>query len=118
MKTRMMLLSLVIVMATSVFALKLSYDKSALFFVSIQNKSEVALIQKNIEAQKGVKNVIVDLRRQNVKVVFDSRDNDLDGLKKAFEDMNKPVKKIEVADPKASSGIKADNPAVRNDTRR
>ena len=48
-------------------------------------------IMKNIAWEKGVKDLICDLKTKTVTVVYDTRKTDLDTLLKAFEKIGKPA---------------------------
>ena len=47
---------------------------------------------KNIAWEKGVKDIICDLEKKTVTVVYDTRKTDIDTLLKAFERIGKPAK--------------------------
>lgn len=46
-------------------------------------------IMKNIAWEKGVKNLVCDLRKKTVTVTYDTRKTDLETLLKAFEKIGK-----------------------------
>jgi len=48
-------------------------------------------IMKNIAFEKGVKDIICDLKSKTVKVVFDASKTDLETLLQAFERIKKPA---------------------------
>ncbi len=48
-------------------------------------------IMKNIAFEKGVKNLVCDLKTKTVTVTYDTRKTDLETLLKAFEKIGKPA---------------------------
>ncbi|MGN0227885.1 MAG: heavy-metal-associated domain-containing protein [Paludibacteraceae bacterium] len=52
-------------------------------------------IMKNIAWEKGVKDIVCDLKTKTVKVTYDPRKTDVEKLLKAFEKIGKPAKVIE-----------------------
>lgn len=52
-------------------------------------------IMKNIAWEKGVKDIVCDLKTKTVTVTFDTRKTDLDTLLKAFERIGKPAQLTE-----------------------
>lgn len=48
-------------------------------------------IMKNIAWEKGVKDLVCDLRKKTVTVTYDTRKTDLETLLKAFERIGKPA---------------------------
>lgn len=58
-------------------------------------------IMKNIAWEKGVKDLICDLKTKTVTVVYDTRKTDLDTLLKAFEKIGKPATVDSVSCPGA-----------------
>ena len=52
-------------------------------------------IMKNIAWEKGVKDIVCDLKTKTVKVTYDPRKTDVEKLLKAFEKIGKPAKIIE-----------------------
>ncbi len=48
-------------------------------------------IMKNIAWEKGVKDLVCDLRKKTVTVTYDTRKTDLETLLKAFEKIGKPA---------------------------
>ena len=55
-------------------------------------------IMKNIAWEKGVKDIVCDLKTKTVTVTFDTRKTDLDTLLKAFERIGKPAKVSDQSD--------------------
>ena len=52
-------------------------------------------IMKNIAFEKGVKDLVCDLKTKTVTVTYDTRKTDLDTLLKAFEKIGKPATVVE-----------------------
>lgn len=52
-------------------------------------------IMKNIAWEKGVKDIVCDLKTKTVTLTFDTRKTDLDTLLKAFERIGKPAQLTE-----------------------
>ena len=97
MKLKTILLSLLLIIGMGVIAApKENVKKTAVFYVSIHCQGCVDNIEKNIPFEAGVKDLVVDTKRQSVKVVYDSRKTDIEKLKKAFEKIGKPVSKVVV----------------------
>ena len=48
-------------------------------------------IMKNIAWEKGVKDLVCDLRKKTVTVTYDTRKTDLETLRKAFEKIGQPA---------------------------
>ena len=49
-------------------------------------------IMKNIAFEKGVKDIVCDLKKKTVTVTYDANKTDVPTLLKAFEKINKPAK--------------------------
>ena len=62
-------------------------------------------IMKNIAFEKGVKDIVCDLKTKTVTVTYDANKTDVPTLLKAFEKIHKPatVKEVESQEPKAKS---------------
>lgn len=62
-------------------------------------------VMKNIAFEKGVKDLVCDLKTKTVTVTYDTTKTDLQTLLKAFEKIHKPakVKEPESQEPKAKS---------------
>lgn len=58
-------------------------------------------IMKNIAFEKGVKDIVCDLKSKTVTVTFNPDKTDVPALLKAFEKIGKPAKVIEQQKPKA-----------------
>jgi len=58
-------------------------------------------IMKNIAFEKGVKDIICDLKTKTVKVTFDTRKTDVETLLKAFERIKKPATVLDDGKQKA-----------------
>ena len=52
-------------------------------------------IMKNIAWEKGVKDIVCDLKTKTVKDTYDPRKTDVEKLLKAFEKIGKPAKVVE-----------------------
>lgn len=57
-------------------------------------------IMKNIAFEKGVKDIICDLKTKTVKVTFDTRKTDVETLLKAFERIKKPATVLDSGEQK------------------
>jgi copper chaperone CopZ len=51
-------------------------------------------IMKNIAFEKGVKDIICDLKKKTVTVTYDANKTDIPTLLKAFEKIGKPAKQV------------------------
>ncbi|MBQ2067724.1 MAG: cation transporter [Paludibacteraceae bacterium] len=56
-------------------------------------------IMKNIAFEKGVKDIVCDLKTKTVKVTYDKTKTDLETLLKAFHKIGKPVSDVKVEEP-------------------
>ena len=52
-------------------------------------------IMKNIAFEKGVKDIVCDLKTKTVTVTYDTRKTDLQTLLKAFDKIKKPAKPLQ-----------------------
>ena len=57
-------------------------------------------IMKNIAFEKGVKDIVCDLKGKTVTVTYDANKTDVPTLQKAFEKINKPATVKEQPQPK------------------
>ena len=72
-------------------------------------------VMKNIAFEKGVKDLVCDLKTKTVTVTFDANKTDLETLLKAFDKIGKPAKvkesKVESGESKVESEPDADTGA-------
>ena len=62
-------------------------------------------IMKNIAWEKGVKDIVCDLRSKTVTVTYDTRKTDVQALLAAFERIDKPAKVVQENRRKEDGGI-------------
>lgn len=60
-------------------------------------------VMKNIAFEKGVKDIVCDLKTKTVTVTYDANKTDLDTLLKAFERIGKPAKEVKPEDKEPQS---------------
>ena len=58
-------------------------------------------IMKNIAFEKGVKDIVCDLKTKTVTVKYDKNKNTLENLLKAFERIGKPAKVVQIVEREA-----------------
>ena len=73
-------------------ATKTSYKQTVVLSCDLHCQGCCDKIMKNIAWEKGVKDIICDLEKKTVTVVYDTRKTDIDTLLKAFERIGKPAK--------------------------
>ena len=61
-------------------------------------------IMKNIAFEKGVKDIVCDLKTKTVTVTYDANKTDVPTLLKAFDKINKPATVLDAPAPDSSSG--------------
>ena len=71
---------------------KQSYKQTVVLTCELHCQACCDKIMKNIAWEKGVKDLVCDLKNQTVTVTYDSRKTDLETLLKAFEKIGKPAK--------------------------
>lgn len=69
-------------------------------------------IMKNIAFEKGVKDIVCDLKTKTVTVTFDANKTDLETLLKAFEKINKPAT-IKQEEPSPKQEVDAETSATQ-----
>jgi len=62
-------------------------------------------VMKNIAFEKGVKDIVCDLKTKTVTVTYDANKTDLDTLLKAFERIGKPAKELKKEDKEAQKDV-------------
>lgn len=62
-------------------------------------------VMKNIAFEKGVKDIVCDLKTKTVTVTYDADKTDLDTLLKAFERIGKPAKELKKEDKEAQKDV-------------
>jgi len=76
---------------TSAKTAKQSYKQTVVLQCELHCQACCDKIMKNIAWEKGVKDLVCDLKNQTVTVVYDTRKTDLETLLKAFEKIGKPA---------------------------
>ncbi len=74
--------------------------ETVVFDVSLHCDACKARVEKHIPFEKGVKDLVVDLENKTVTVIFDTRKNTAEGLRKAIEKLGytttmRPAEKAE-----------------------
>lgn len=62
-------------------------------------------VMKNIAFEKGVKDIVCDLKTKTVTVTYDADKTDLVTLLKAFERIGKPAKELKKEDKEAQKDV-------------
>lgn len=62
-------------------------------------------VMKNIAFEKGVKDIVCDLKTKTVTVTYDADKTDLDTLLKAFERIGKPAKELKKENKEAQKDV-------------
>lgn len=62
-------------------------------------------VMKNIAFEKGVKDIVCDLKTKTVTVTYDANKTDLDTLLKAFERIGKPAKELKKENKEAQKDV-------------
>ena len=70
---------------------KQSYKQTVVLQCELHCQACCDKIMKNIAWEKGVKDLVCDLKNQTVTVTYDTRKTDLETLLKAFEKIGKPA---------------------------
>lgn len=68
-----------------------SQRQTVVFDVPIHCQGCITKIEKNIAFEKGVKDLICDLKKKQVTVVFDPAKTDIPTLQQAFQKIGKPA---------------------------
>ncbi|MBR0195036.1 MAG: cation transporter [Paludibacteraceae bacterium] len=74
---------------------KQSYKKTVVLSCDLHCQGCCDKIMKNIAFEKGVKDLVCDLKTKTVTMTYDTRKTDLETLLKAFEKIGKPATVIE-----------------------
>ena len=99
------------VFCTPVFAAK--QDKQVVVLsVDLHCQGCCDKIMKNIAFEKGVKDIVCDLKTKTVTVTFDANKTDLETLLKAFEKINKPAT-IKQEEPSPKQEVDAETSATQ-----
>lgn len=69
-------------------------------------------IMKNIAFEKGVKDIVCDLKTKTVTVTFDANKTDIPTLLEAFEKINKPAT-VKTEDPSPKQEVDAETSATQ-----
>ena len=69
-------------------------------------------IMKNIAFEKGVKDIVCDLKTKTVTVTFDANKTDVETLLKAFEKINKPAT-VKQDEPSSQQEVDAETSATQ-----
>ena len=70
---------------------KPSYKRTVVLHCDMHCQGCCDKIMKNIAFEKGVKDLVCDLKAKTVTLTYDTRKTDLDTLLKAFERIGKPA---------------------------
>lgn len=62
-------------------------------------------VMKNIAFERGVKDIVCDLKTKTVTVTYDADKTDLDTLLKAFERIGKPAKELKKENKEAQKDV-------------
>lgn len=65
--------------------------QTVVFNVDLHCQGCISKIEKNIAFEKGVKDLICDLQKKQVTVVFDNTKTDVPTLQEAFKKLGKPA---------------------------
>lgn len=65
--------------------------QTVVFYVSLHCNACVQKIEKSIAFEKGVKDLVCDVKTQTVTVTYDANKTDVTTLQKAFEKIGKPA---------------------------
>lgn len=88
----------VLVMLLSLGAWARGEKQTIVFDVNLHCQGCITKIEKNIAFEKGVKDLVCDLEKKTVTVVFDPTKTSVEQLQAAFEKIGKPAKPHEEAD--------------------
>ena len=89
MKKYLFILSALILM--SGVALAKSERRTVVFDVPIHCQACIDKIERNIAFERGVKDLVCDLKKRQVTVVYDPQKTDIPVLQEAFEKIGKPA---------------------------
>lgn len=81
-------------------------EKTVVYNATLHCGSCKAKVEKNIAFEKGVKSLKVDLEAQTITVTFREDKNSAEGIKKAIEKLDVPVK--EMTEKQAEKSVKAE----------
>lgn len=84
------MLMCVALMSVATFAAKAD-KQTVVFDVDLHCQGCITKIEKNIAFEKGVKDLICDLKTKTVVVVFDANKTSVEELQKAFKALGKPA---------------------------
>lgn len=116
MKTMKIFLMLtVVLLAVSVANAQKKGEKTVVYNATLHCESCKEKIEKNIAFEKGVKNLKVDMKGQTISVTFKEDKNTTEGIRKAIEKLEIPVKgvvadkaKVATADDRSGDAKKAE----------
>lgn len=74
---------------------KQNYKRTVVLQCELHCQACCDKIMKNIAFEKGVKDLVCDLKAKTVTLTYDTRKNDLDSLLKAFARIGKPATVVE-----------------------
>lgn len=86
-----LMVTIALFMVLSVNAEKKS-EKTVIYHATLHCSSCKSKVEKNIAYEKGVKNLKVDMEAQTITVTFREDKNSTEGIKKAIEKLDIPVK--------------------------
>lgn len=87
---RIISITLSLLLSVSLWAA--SKRQTVIFDVDIHCQGCITKIEKNIAFEKGVKDLVCDLEKKTVTVVFDPTKTSVEQLQSAFEKIGKPAK--------------------------
>ena len=104
---KILLIALLIAFNGSIYAIgnqssnrKSSNRQSVVLSCDLHCQACCDKIMKNIAFEKGVKDIVCDLKGKTVTVTYDANKTDVPTLQKAFEKINKPATVKEQPQPK------------------
>lgn len=86
--------------------------QTVVFYVDLQCQGCCDKIMKNIAFEKGVKDIVCDLKAKTVTVTYDADKTDIPTLQKAFARIGKPATTKPVQE---DAGAQVKNPNLQNE---
>lgn len=90
------------VMCSLAMAFAKGETQTVVFDVHVHCQGCITKIEKNIAFEKGVKDLVCNLEKRQVKVVFDPSKTSVEKLQEAFERIGKPARVNEAATKEAN----------------
>ena len=114
-----LLVALLLLVNCSIFAIdnqssnrKSSNRQSVVFSVDLHCQGCCDKIMKNIAFEKGVKDIVCDLKTKTVTVTFDANKTDIPALLEAFKKINKPAT-VKTEEPSPKQEVDAETSATQ-----